>query len=652
MKGKGNMRKSKLIKSLGYLSLLTSTAVYAEEVMVITASGFEQEIQNAPASISVITAEEIQNKSYRDVTDALKDIPGVNITGGAGSSDISIRGMAAKYTLILIDGKRMRTRETRPNSDGPGIEQGWLPPLSAIERIEVVRGPMSSLYGSDAMGGVINIITRKVSDEWQGNLRLESTFQENSKSSNPHTAGFSLTGPLIEKVLGLQLYGQYSKRKEDEYIGGYPEQKLRSLNGKLSFVATEDQSFELDLGRTLQSKLGTQGNTIKVTARSKDSEHESQRNYSALTHNGNWGWSTSKTSVAYESTNNTTRRMKIDNTDFDTQFLIPINDHMLTLGGKYSYQKLNDQGNKFKLNRISELDRWDYALFVEDEWQVLDNLSFTAGLRFNKDELYGKNWSPRIYSVWSIDENFSLKGGISRGYSTPGLRQVVSDWGQATGGSGGNGVIVGNPDLSPEKSANYEVSLGYTNEDGVSASATAFYTRFKNKIESYYLCARGTPGGCSLNGETFEFTQKWHNVDKADIKGLELTAKAPLFERFVVTSSYTWMETEQKSGPNKGNPLNRLPRHKFNLQLDWHAMERLELWGKVGYYGEETAVGRNSGTKYPGYTQWDLGGSWAINRNTKVYSGVYNLFDKRIINDDFGKTLDGRRYWLGVDVGF
>ncbi len=125
-----------------------------DKIYVTTASGYQQKIEDAPASISVVTREQLETKAYRDVTDALKDVPGVLVTGGGSSSDISIRGMDAKYTMILIDGKRVDTRSTRPNSDGSGIEQGWLPPLPAIERIEVVRGPMSSLYGSDAMGGL------------------------------------------------------------------------------------------------------------------------------------------------------------------------------------------------------------------------------------------------------------------------------------------------------------------------------------------------------------------------------------------------------------------------------------------------------------------------------------------------------------------
>lgn len=159
------LKKNKIalgvVAALASSFVMTASAEDPERLLVTTASGFKQTVEDAPASVSVVTREQLETKSYRDVTDALKDVPGVLVTGGGSSSDISIRGMDPKYTMILVDGKRVASRETRPNSDNSGIEQGWLPPLPAIERIEVVRGPMSSLYGSDAMGGVINIITRK-----------------------------------------------------------------------------------------------------------------------------------------------------------------------------------------------------------------------------------------------------------------------------------------------------------------------------------------------------------------------------------------------------------------------------------------------------------------------------------------------------------
>ena len=161
------------------------------EVIVVSASGFEQLLKNAPASVSVINQEELQQRFYRDLTDAMTDVPGVVVTGGGDREDISLRGMGSQYTLILVDGQRQSSRETRPNSDGPGVEGAWTPPVAAIERIEVVRGPMSSLYGSDAIGGVINIITKKTPDEWHGEVRVDATSQENSRSGDIYQANIS-----------------------------------------------------------------------------------------------------------------------------------------------------------------------------------------------------------------------------------------------------------------------------------------------------------------------------------------------------------------------------------------------------------------------------------------------------------------------------
>ena len=625
------------------------------DTMVVTASGFSQQIKEAPATISVITPEEISKKPYRDVTDALKDIPGVTITGGGDSTDISIRGMDAKYTLLLIDGKKVSTRETRPNSDNSGFEQGWLPPLTAIERIEVVRGPMSSLYGSDAMGGVVNIITKKVSNKWHSGIRVESIMPYRSDEKNTYVGSFSTMGPIIDDILGIQLYGQYTNRHEDRFLNGHSGQKLRSLNGKISLNATDTQKFDFDFGRSLQNSTSTRGKT-RDKSRKDDYKRDNARNTFALTHNGMFGDVSTTSFIAYEENNNPARQMKIKNTDVDTHATIPFSINMLTVGGKYNYQELHDKGNELNSN-ITKIDRWNYALYAEDEISIFDNWNITAGLRYNKDENYGSNWNPRIYSVWNIDDNFTMKGGYSTGFATPQLRQVVSDWGQVTGGGFSNGVVVGNPDLKPEKSDNFEIGLAYTNDYGIDASATAFYTKYKDKIQSYYICdTRKIPNRtCKYKNfnKEFDFIQGRENVDKADLKGIELTFKTPLFTDFLLSSNYSWTETEQKTGKNKGKPLNRTPKQKFNTQLDWNLTQELDLWTKVAYYGVETTTDR-SGKKieYPGYTFWDVGASFQINKNAKVYGGVYNLFDKDVSNDDFGKTLEGRRYFIGTEINF
>ena len=624
------------------------------DTMVVTASGFSQQIKEAPATISVITPEEISKKPYRDVTDALKDIPGVTITGGGDSTDISIRGMDAKYTLLLIDGKKVSTRETRPNSDNSGFEQGWLPPLTAIERIEVVRGPMSSLYGSDAMGGVINIITKKVSNTWHSGVRVESIMPYRSKEKNTYIGSFSTTGPIIDDILGIQLYGQYTNRHEDKFLNGHAAQKLRSLNGKLTLNVLDTQSFDFDFGRSLQNSKATYPKTR--TRKQGAFLRDNNRNTFALTHNGLFGDVTTTSFVSYEENNNPERKMKIRNTDVDSRVTIPFNINMLTVGGKYNYQELHDKGNELSSD-ITKIDRWNYALFAEDEIKIFDNWSITAGLRYNKDENYGSNWNPRVYSVWNIDDNFTLKGGYSTGFATPQLRQVVSDWGQVTGGYAYNGVVLGNPALKPEKSDNFEIGLGYTNDYGIDASATAFYTKYKDKIQSYYICdsrkIANTKCFYKNFSKEFDFIQGRENVDKADLKGIELSFKTPLFTDFLLSSNYSWTKTEQKSGNNKGKPLNRTPKQKFNTQFDWYVTQKWDLWTKVAYYGVESTTDR-SGKKieYPGYTFWDVGASFHINKNAKIYGGVYNLFDKDVSNDDFGKTLEGRRYFIGAEINF
>lgn len=131
------------------------------ETMVVTASSVEQNLKDAPASISVITQEDLQRKPVQNLKDVLKEVPGVQLTNeGDNRKGVSIRGLDSSYTLILVDGKRVNSRNAvfRHND----FDLNWIP-VDSIERIEVVRGPMSSLYGSDALGGVVNIITKKKS---------------------------------------------------------------------------------------------------------------------------------------------------------------------------------------------------------------------------------------------------------------------------------------------------------------------------------------------------------------------------------------------------------------------------------------------------------------------------------------------------------
>ena len=373
--------------------------------VVVTATGFEQQIEDAPASISIIKGEELRKRAYRDLTDALRDVEGVVVNGGANEADISIRGMGGSYTLILVDGKRQGSRDARVNGSG-GFEQSFIPPVEAIERIEVVRGPMSSLYGSDAIGGVINVITRKVAKTWGGSVSMDYTAQQHDKYGNAAQAQFFLNGPLKDDLLGLQLWGRQLNRQADDDLdgGGVARGRHRDLTARLSITPTRNQDILLEAGATrLKNGKGTSANWATR-------EQENNRDHASVTHKGRWGWSASEVSLAWEKasrvgvSNGTAaqaefalRKPEVANTVLDAKLVTPLGAHILTTGLQWNRTSLEDWNPG-----LNDQQRYTYgvvqkALFVENEWSITDTLAVTGGLRVDDHEQYGLHYNPRLY---------------------------------------------------------------------------------------------------------------------------------------------------------------------------------------------------------------------------------------------------------------
>lgn len=249
------------------------------EKIVLTASGQAVDLKEAPASISVITAEEIEKRPVSTLADVLKRVPGV--TGGLSTngdgSKIKLRGLPDNYTLILIDGKRIgSSRDTNYRPDLGRQDLNWITP-DMIERIEVVRGPMSSLYGSDAMGGVINIITKKIQDHWTGSTTYNYT-QPTTSGDKGRTFQNSavVSGPLAENV-GLRLNASQIRRESDKNYsiitptrGG--DANLNNTNGttgyinnnfgsQLNFRLNDQHDLSLEATYGVQKNLKAEGVT-------------------------------------------------------------------------------------------------------------------------------------------------------------------------------------------------------------------------------------------------------------------------------------------------------------------------------------------------------------------------------------------------------
>ena len=483
--------------------------------VVVSASGFEQKITEAPASISVISREELQQKRYSNLAQALGDVEGIDIgqgTGKTGGLNISIRGMPSQYTLILIDGRRQNAAgNVTPNGFGE-TSTSFMPPMSAIERIEVIRGPMSTLYGSDAMGGVINIITRKVGKEWAGSLTQDYTYQENRDFGDTRNTSIYASGPLIEDLLGLQVRGSLFNREESDlsYGNGVDVSKrgpspvdgrTNNLGARLTLTPHENHDFGLDIERGRQKynndecQLGSLDGQNRdctasaTTANGYADELRFEREQIALTHTARLGFGTLDSSLMHNRTETIGRTIPGDiignssgipgtligddrdlettNLVFDSKLVAPIGEsHIATLGGQWWKAEMTDG------IALDDFEQKTWAVFAEDEWRLRDDLALTLGARYDDHEAFGGHVSPRAYLVWNTTDSWTLKGGISRGYKTPDLNDLHGGINGVT--SQGSVITIGNPDLKPETTTSTEFGVYFDSLSGFNANATLF----------------------------------------------------------------------------------------------------------------------------------------------------------------------------------
>lgn len=677
------------------------TAPVADETfvldeMVVTASGYQQTVTEAPASISVIPREELETGSFRDLTDAVRRAQGVTVTGVANESDILIRGLPGSYTLILVDGVRQGTRESRTNGSA-GVEQRLIPPLEAIERIEVLRGPASTLYGSDAVGGVINIITRKVADEPVYSLTFEQTFQEDRDYGDTTIGRVYASVPLVGDRLGLQVWGSALGRDEDEILDGTADREDYDIGGRLTWAPNAENAFMLDAGISRLRNEYNPGASLDETSGQSTSHNE--RDYFRLSHEGTYSWGQTFLSAQTETGERTNyaeevpgaglvenlRSPEVRNNVFDARTVIPLSfagDHTLSVGGQYFDAIINDQNPGLRDLEDREYSAYQWALFAEDEWWITNSFALTAGLRMDNHETYGEHFSPRLYGVYNLSSNFTLKGGVSTGFRAPEIRNVAPGYAYTTGGGGcfygpedelpeglnPCAVILASDDLEPETSVNYEAALLYDNLSNFSAGATLFFTKFEDKISNERVY--NDDGSFARWEEDPNYTLfRNFNIDEAEIKGIELTASYSPTDTIAISANYTYTDSEQKTGTYAGLPLTRTPEHAGNIRVDWQTpIPELSTYAAGYYIGDQLNAGLRIGDagepvyaddgvtvlarEYPGYFTGDIGATYRLNQTVTLNGGVYNVGDVAGAPEEYNSIVEGRRYWFSVNATF
>ena len=604
----------------------------------------EKQLQQS-LGVSRISKDDIDKRpAANDISEFVRTMPGVNLTGNTATGQrgnkrqIDLRGMGPENTLILIDGKPVNSRQSeRISMRGERNTRGdsnWVP-VEEIESITVLRGPAATRYGSGAMGGVVNIVTKKVSKEFKGQVNLYANQPQNSKEGATRRIGFNLSGPIIQDTLGFRIYGNLNKTDADaadinaghgnDSAAGVEGVRNKDIAGRLQWKISPAQTLILDSSYSRQGNIYN-GDTQNSNPRSAlvnslaDSKAETARLYRSaysLTHDGAWEWGDTKNVISYERTINSHLpeglaggpegsytgldfvQSRLKNLRFSSEANIPFKlgvDNVLTVGAEFTDSKLDDpasntqgfkdQGKTDAFNGISatrggKASQRNWAAYVEDNISLTDKTHLIPAIRFDHNSDSGRNWSPALNFSHQIGENWLVKGGIARAYKAPNLYQTNPDFILYTRGQGcplnaPNSVrcyYMGNGNLKPETSINKEIGLEF-NKNGWQASATYFHNAYRNKIViGDQLIATSNIGNWLL---------QWENTPKATISGIEGNLVIPLHDTLKWSNNFTYMH---KSEDYQGNPLSLVPKHTINSTLSWTPNERFDANLTFTHYG-------------------------------------------------------------------
>ncbi len=604
----------------------------------------EKQLQQS-LGVSRISKDDIDKRpAANDISEFVRTMPGVNLTGNTATGQrgnkrqIDLRGMGPENTLILIDGKPVNSRQSeRISMRGERNTRGdsnWVP-VEEIESITVLRGPAATRYGSGAMGGVVNIVTKKVSKEFKGQVNLYANQPQDSKEGATRRIGFNLSGPIIQDTLGFRIYGNLNKTDADaadinaghgnDSAAGVEGVRNKDIAGRLQWKISPAQTLILDSSYSRQGNIYN-GDTQNSNPRSAlvnslaDSKAETARLYRSaysLTHDGAWEWGDTKNVISYERTINSHLpeglaggpegsytgldfvQSRLKNLRFSSEANIPFKlgvDNVLTVGAEFTDSKLDDpasntqgfkdQGKTDAFNGISatrggKASQRNWAAYVEDNISLTDKTHLIPAIRFDHNSDSGSNWSPALNFSHQVGENWLVKGGVARAYKAPNLYQTNPDFILYTRGQGcplnaPNSVrcyYMGNNNLKPETSINKEIGLEF-NKNGWQASATYFHNAYRNKIViGDQLIATSNIGNWLL---------QWENTPKATISGIEGNLVIPLHDTLKWSNNFTYMH---KSEDYQGNPLSLVPKHTINSTLSWTPNERFDANLTFTHYG-------------------------------------------------------------------
>lgn len=663
--------------------------VYSFDEVVVTATRTENDVKKVPASTQVITQEDIKRGGATSVRNALSMYANIfqksKVRGGG--HDIIIRGMETKHSLVMVNGRRI-SNEADANGLGNAMSLDRIN-INDVEKIEIVRGPSSALYGSEAMGGVLNIIT-KPSKEQTLLTGLEHTSEDTSHWWHADTGrigNFSMT-------LDAR-FNKINRSMLDTATESDPYGTAQTYNASLNYYVNDhsyvnaymdyySQHLKTDTGTptmkpiTLTTSSGTMSLSGQAMLEGTGSKAYKQKNYgiswNGKTDKNDWQIQAYMSKFNWSTTSNTKVLGSIPPAGMEMMFnamlqkkntydfnhdehnmwaiegrdSLRVNDHhRVTFGAEYVKDKVAGTGlgsngdgvhsitENGKTKSSSEKTLSSYAAYLQDEIEY-GKWFIVPAIRYDHHSAYGSHTSPKIGVTYNATDHFRIKANYGDGFKAPSVSQLFYDLDMRMGPSYVH--LTGNPNLKPEKSKSWD--LGVEAEFGKGYGSLTY---FDNDVDNLIA---SIPKGTDSNGHSL---YRYENVNKARIKGLENTLGYRFNDTLEFKVTSTLLDAKDTSA---GKDLTQRARLSQIYQLiyddhkdtGWSAV----LWNQLDYKFVTGKAWESGESVKKSYSLTNFSLTRKVNKDTRVYGSVQNIFDKKDADCD----LDGRFWSIGWEHKF
>lgn len=613
------------------------------EHIVVTATRTPTPSQNVGSDVTVITAEDIAQRQRMSVLDILRGVPGLNVvqSGGFGQqTSVFLRGANSNHTLVLIDGV-----EANDPSNPSGFFNFANLLVDNIERIEVLRGPQSTLYGSDAIGGVINIITKKGQGKPHATARVQGgsfgTFKVmGGISGGSELFNYSVTGSRLESSGISAADSRRGNSEEDGYHN-------TTVTSRLGLTPGSHFAFDFTL-RYQDDYTEIDGSTVDAMGRFSpiddpnavlNAQQLYTRGQGRLTaFDGQWEQILAVSFTKYH-------RVNEDQPDPNNPFPFPgafdgekvkvawrnnlrfVKNHLLTFGIATEVERMEVESPGSNLPRKGVRTT---GYYLQDQWSLWDKLFITGGVRLDDHSRFGAQVTERVTAALVLDRfGTKFRGSYGTGFKAPSLSQLFDDR--------FNSIVKGvkfefnNPNLGPEESESWDIGIRqFLWDKRLSLDVTYFNNELTHLIQFQ-----------QVDPDKFQLI----NIAAAQVTGWEVVITLTPFEGLTLQGDYTEMQAKNKQTEEF---LVRRPQHKAAFNANYQFLDKGNAHFQVLYVGNRQDVGN---IRLPGYVLANLAISYNINENFQLFARVNNLWDAQY-QEVFGFGAPGISGFGGVKFSF